>query len=122
MRRYGHLTWEWAAGLRTYAHPALFGLAYWLLKLLHLDWPVAVIKAPGVVQAGFAALADVHVYKLGRLLFGEGPARRALPAAGVAACRRASPPRTRATQGCARCTGAGGLCSASWRAGSTFTA
>ena len=23
-RRYGHLTWEWGAGIRSYVHPLLF--------------------------------------------------------------------------------------------------
>ena len=35
--RYGHLTWEWTHGLRSYLYPAMFASVYKLLALLHLD-------------------------------------------------------------------------------------
>jgi hypothetical protein len=37
--RYGHLTWEWQQGLRSYLHPLLFAALYKLLTTLHLDTP-----------------------------------------------------------------------------------
>uniref|UniRef100_A0A7N0TYA1 Mannosyltransferase n=1 Tax=Kalanchoe fedtschenkoi TaxID=63787 RepID=A0A7N0TYA1_KALFE len=36
---YGHLTWEWKKGLRSYLHPLVFALLYKLLELCHLDTP-----------------------------------------------------------------------------------
>ena len=73
--RYGHLTWEWAAGLRGYAHPVLYGLPYWLLRLLRADAPWTIMRAPQLVQAVFAALTDHFVIKTTSLLFGY-PASR----------------------------------------------
>ena len=37
--RYGHLTWEWKQGIRSYLHPIIFVPLYRLLALLHLDTP-----------------------------------------------------------------------------------
>lgn len=37
--RYGHLTWEWKQGIRSYLHPMLFVPLYRLLALLRLDIP-----------------------------------------------------------------------------------
>jgi GPI mannosyltransferase 3 len=73
--RYGHLTWEWAAGLRSYLHPTIYALFYWALKFLRADSSLLVAKGPRLVQALFAALADIYVYKLSLLLFGSIVAR-----------------------------------------------
>lgn len=35
--RYGHLTWEWKEGIRSYFHPLLFAFLYRILAFLHLD-------------------------------------------------------------------------------------
>ncbi|KAK9824054.1 hypothetical protein WJX72_007382 [[Myrmecia] bisecta] len=75
---YGHLTWEWAAGLRGYAHPLLFAALYKALALLHLDSAWSVANAPRLLQAPLAACADVYVYSLTRELFGAAVARWAL--------------------------------------------
>lgn len=37
--RYGHLTWEWKKGIRSYLHPLLFAVLYKVLTLLGLDSP-----------------------------------------------------------------------------------
>ena len=36
-RRYGHLTWEWERGLRSYFHPLIFAGVYSVLSLLGID-------------------------------------------------------------------------------------
>ncbi|KAL0013410.1 hypothetical protein SO802_000479 [Lithocarpus litseifolius] len=36
---YGHLTWEWKKGIRSYFHPVLFAALYKVLSLLGLDTP-----------------------------------------------------------------------------------
>lgn len=58
MCRYGHLTWEWAAGLRSYAHPLLFTPGLLLLRLLRLDSPAAVQLAPRATQAVLSLVHD----------------------------------------------------------------
>lgn len=55
---YGHLTWEWAVGLRGILHPVLFTPAYFLVKHLHLDSPFAVQLAPRLTQALLALATD----------------------------------------------------------------
>eukprot|EP00887_Chlorella_sp_A99_P001564 scaffold8.g1564.t1 len=72
---YGHLTWEWAAGLRSYAHPSLFALPYALLRLLRVDVPWAVVQVPQLVQAAVAAATDQYVVKTAMLLFGSAAGR-----------------------------------------------
>jgi phosphatidylinositol glycan class B len=62
--RYGHLTWEWAAGIRSYVHPLLFALPYALLKGLHLDSTWAITRVPLLVQALAAAATDLYVVRL----------------------------------------------------------
>lgn len=37
--RYGHLTWEWDRGIRSYVHPLIFAALYKLLALTGLDTP-----------------------------------------------------------------------------------
>ena len=73
--RYGHLTWEWAAGLRSYVHPALFAAFYWVLRATGADSAWLVAKGPALLQAVAAAVTDLHVYRLTRLLFGEAAGR-----------------------------------------------
>ncbi|PPD94583.1 hypothetical protein GOBAR_DD08396 [Gossypium barbadense] len=53
---YGHLTWEWEEGIRSYLHPIMFALFYKLLALLRLDTPCVMIKAPRLLQSIFSAL------------------------------------------------------------------
>ena len=59
---YGHLTWEWAEGLRSYLHPLLFAVLYKTIAFLRIDTPLIVSLSPRLLQALFAAVADVHVY------------------------------------------------------------
>lgn len=68
---YGHLTWEWAAGLRSYAHPLLFAAPYAVLKALRLDASWAVAWVPLLVQALAAAATDLYVAKLAGLALGR---------------------------------------------------
>ncbi|KAG0598086.1 hypothetical protein M758_12G044700 [Ceratodon purpureus] len=45
---YGHLTWEWEQGLRSYVHPLLFAAFYKILAILHLDnsWFMVISTPP----------------------------------------------------------------------------
>ncbi|KAB2077227.1 hypothetical protein ES319_A06G086800v1 [Gossypium barbadense] len=75
---YGHLTWEWEEGIRSYLHPMMFALFYKLLALLRLDIPCVMIKAPRLLQSIFSAVGDLYLYKLSFVLFGDGVAKWAL--------------------------------------------
>ncbi|XP_031472395.1 GPI mannosyltransferase 3 isoform X2 [Phasianus colchicus] len=61
---YGHLTWEWAHGLRGYPYPLLFACIYRALQLLGEDDVRLLIWVPRLVQAVLAAFADVKLYLL----------------------------------------------------------
>ena len=74
-RRYGHLTWEWAAGLRSYAHPLLFALPFQLLAWIGLDSPATLPASALVMQGALAAAADVFVFRLAKAQFGQQAAR-----------------------------------------------
>ncbi|EXB94916.1 GPI mannosyltransferase 3 [Morus notabilis] len=75
---YGHLTWEWKKGIRSYSHPLLFALLYKVLAFLGLDIPWFMIKAPRLFQSLFSAVGDLYLYKLSVLLFGNRVAKWAL--------------------------------------------
>lgn len=72
---YGHLTWEWKKGIRSYLHPLLFALLYKVMGFLHLDTPWLMRKAPRVLQSVFASFADLYLYKLSRLIYDARVAR-----------------------------------------------
>ncbi len=78
---YGDLTWEWApeTQLRGYAHPLLFAALYKVLALLGLDSSnAAMVYAPRILQAVFAAACDCAVYRLACRWFDETAAQWAL--------------------------------------------
>ncbi|KAL4018677.1 hypothetical protein IC575_022294 [Cucumis melo] len=75
---YGHLTWEWKRGIRSYLHPLLFAFLYKVLALLGVDTPLLMIKAPRLLQSIFSAVGDFYLYRLSRALFGEYVAKWAL--------------------------------------------
>ncbi|KAI8109069.1 hypothetical protein M9435_005485 [Picochlorum sp. BPE23] len=66
---YGHLTWEWGAGLRSYVHPLLYGAFYYFLRLLGLDTRYLIFKGPQLLHSVFAAWTDVSVYRLTLVYF-----------------------------------------------------
>ncbi|XP_057249239.1 mannosyltransferase APTG1 isoform X2 [Beta vulgaris subsp. vulgaris] len=72
---YGHLTWEWKRGIRSYLHPLLFALLYKILAFLHLDTPWLMMKAPRLLQSVFAAVCDLYLYKFSNMIFGNQVAR-----------------------------------------------
>ncbi|XP_020115189.1 GPI mannosyltransferase 3-like isoform X1 [Ananas comosus] len=75
---YGHLTWEWKQGIRSYLHPLLFALLYKIMAFLRLDTPLFMVKAPRLLQAVFASVGDLYLFKLSKLVFNEHVARWAL--------------------------------------------
>ena len=42
----GHLTWEWAEGLRSYLHPLLFAIVFYILKWTGLDFQDFIVVTP----------------------------------------------------------------------------
>ncbi|XP_023535348.1 GPI mannosyltransferase 3 [Cucurbita pepo subsp. pepo] len=75
---YGHLTWEWKRGIRSYFHPLPFACLYKLLAILGLDTPLFMIKAPRLLESIFSAVGDFYFYKLSSALFGDYVAKWAL--------------------------------------------
>ncbi|XP_073018353.1 LOW QUALITY PROTEIN: mannosyltransferase APTG1-like [Primulina eburnea] len=75
---YGHLTWEWRKGLRSYLHPLLFAAIYKILAFLRLDSPWFMTRTPRLLQSIFAAFGDLYSYKLSKMLFGDSVASWAL--------------------------------------------
>ncbi|XP_031128009.1 GPI mannosyltransferase 3 isoform X3 [Ipomoea triloba] len=75
---YGHLTWEWKKGIRSYLHPSIFALLYKILTFLKLDSPWFMIRAPRLLQSVFSAVGDLYMYKLSRVLFDDHVAKLAL--------------------------------------------
>ncbi|CAM6093376.1 unnamed protein product [Calypogeia fissa] len=68
---YGHLTWEWKRGIRSYVHPLIFAALYKLLALTGLDTPWFMARAPRLFQALFVAVGDLYLFKLSFQLFGR---------------------------------------------------
>lgn len=75
---YGHLTWEWRKGIRSYFHPLLFAVLYKVLALFGLDAPWFMAHAPRLLQALFSAVGDLYFYKLSNAIFGNFVAKWAL--------------------------------------------
>ena len=69
--RYGHLTWEWAVGLRTICFPLLFAIPYQLLKILQIDYPWLVAWLPRILSVVCAAGTDVGIYTTASKMFGK---------------------------------------------------
>ncbi|KAG8372474.1 hypothetical protein BUALT_Bualt12G0069900 [Buddleja alternifolia] len=68
---YGHLTWEWKKGIRSYLHPVLFAALYKVLAFFRLDTPWFMTRAPRMLQSVFAAVGDLYLFKFSRVLFGD---------------------------------------------------
>ncbi|XP_069695158.1 GPI mannosyltransferase 3-like isoform X1 [Periplaneta americana] len=59
---YGHLTWEWSHGIRSYIYPVFLASVLQLLKTLNLDTTTAVIYAPRVLQALVTSIGDICLW------------------------------------------------------------
>lgn len=75
---YGHLTWEWQKGIRSYLHPLIFALLYKTLAFFNLDTPWFMTRAPRLLQSVFASIGDFYLYKLAQVVFDEHIAKWAL--------------------------------------------
>ncbi|MCO5591543.1 hypothetical protein L7F22_045529 [Adiantum nelumboides] len=75
---YGHLTWEWSEGLRSYIHPLIFAGLYKVLKCTKMDTRWLVMKAPRLLQALFAAAGDLYLFRLTKLHWGDYAAQWAI--------------------------------------------
>ncbi|KAH8865807.1 GPI mannosyltransferase 3 [Schistosoma japonicum] len=64
--RYGSLTWEWQPriALRNPIHPLLISLVYKMIAILGVDSQWMIMKSPQILHGCFAAIADLHLYKL----------------------------------------------------------
>lgn len=60
---YGHLTWEWSKGIRSYLHPLTITAIYKALAWLGLDQAEYLVLAPRIFQAILSAFSDYCFYK-----------------------------------------------------------
>ncbi|XP_077293205.1 phosphatidylinositol glycan anchor biosynthesis class B [Arctopsyche grandis] len=60
---YGHLTWEWTNGIRSYIYPAIIAGFYKLLELVECDHSLILIFLPRILQAILSTVADYSFYK-----------------------------------------------------------
>lgn len=60
---YGHLTWEWSKGVRSYIHPLIIATVYRALIWMDLDHVNYLILAPRLLQALFSAISDYCFYR-----------------------------------------------------------
>ncbi|XP_021899812.1 GPI mannosyltransferase 3 isoform X2 [Carica papaya] len=72
---YGHLTWEWKKGIRSFLHPLLFASLYKVLALLGLDTPWFMMHSPRMLQSIFSAVGDLYLFRLSDVLFGSTVAK-----------------------------------------------
>ncbi|XP_055310034.1 GPI mannosyltransferase 3-like [Sitodiplosis mosellana] len=62
---YGHLTWEWSKGIRSYVHPLSIAALYRALAWLGLDQVENLVLAPRILQALLSAFSDYCFYRWG---------------------------------------------------------
>lgn len=60
---YGHMTWEWSKGIRSYMHPMSIAAVYQALAWLGLDQVDYLVIAPRVCQAVLSAFSDYCFYR-----------------------------------------------------------
>ncbi|XP_020593825.1 GPI mannosyltransferase 3 [Phalaenopsis equestris] len=72
---YGHLTWEWKNGIRSYLHPLVFAVLYKALAFLRLDSPWFMMRTPRLFQSVISSVGDLYLYKLSRIVFGDRVAK-----------------------------------------------
>ncbi|XP_074474789.1 GPI alpha-1,2-mannosyltransferase 3 [Sebastes fasciatus] len=65
---YGYLTWEWKEGIRGFTYPLFFAFIYKILYFINYDSVYLLIWIPRIIQALFAAFADVKFFFLIRTL------------------------------------------------------
>ncbi|KAK8969474.1 Dol-P-Man:Man(7)GlcNAc(2)-PP-Dol alpha-1,6-mannosyltransferase [Platanthera guangdongensis] len=75
---YGHFTWEWKKGIRSYIHPLIFALLYKIMAFLGLDTPWFMMKAPRLLQSIISSIGDLYLYKLSKITFNNRVAKFAL--------------------------------------------
>ena len=75
---YGHLTWEWKVGLRSYIYTLLFAFPYKVLQVLGLDSVFLLKFVPRLIQGGLSALSELLFYLTVKNLFGATTAAYSL--------------------------------------------
>ncbi|CAG9817973.1 unnamed protein product [Phaedon cochleariae] len=61
--KYGHLTWEWSKGIRSYSPIIIVSGLFKILQLLQLDTAEILIYSPRLLQALLSAYSDLSFYK-----------------------------------------------------------
>ena len=69
----GYLTWEWTTPnpIRSYIHPLLFSVLFYILKILGLDSIELVVVLPRLLHAVIASVSDMYILKFYANTFGK---------------------------------------------------
>lgn len=69
----GYLTWEWTTPnpIRSYLHPLMFSVIFFILKVFGLDSPELVVACPRIFHAIVAAVSDIFIVKFFTKTFGK---------------------------------------------------
>ena len=69
----GYLTWEWTTPnpIRSYIHPLLFSVLFYIVKVLGIDSLEVVILLPRLLHAILAAVSDMFILKFYANTFGR---------------------------------------------------
>ncbi|KAG1684044.1 GPI mannosyltransferase 3 [Nymphon striatum] len=68
---YGHLTWEWTIGIRSYLYPLVICAIFKILQILQMDSVYFITLLPRIFHALLAVINDVYIYWLAREEFGK---------------------------------------------------
>lgn len=60
---YGHMTWEWSKGIRSYIHPLSIAALYRAMAYFGLDQVEYLVLAPRILQAILSAVSDYCFYR-----------------------------------------------------------
>ena len=69
----GYLTWEWTTPnpIRSYIHPLVFSVLFYILKILGLDSVDLIVLLPRLLHAIIAAISDMFILKFYSNTFGK---------------------------------------------------
>ena len=68
---HGYLTWEWQKGLRSYLHPCLYAVLFYIMKWTALDTPDLIVVFPRMLQGVLSAIGDTCIVKMFDKVFDE---------------------------------------------------
>ena len=65
----GYLTWEWKEGIRSYLHPCLYAILFYVMKWTTIDSSDLIILLPRILQAVISAIGDTCMVNVFEKIF-----------------------------------------------------